>query len=53
MADSIASAVHIIVGAIADRSSRRARLRAAKQRLEAEVRDAQDAHAAHLQARAA
>ena len=39
-------------GELADRSSRRARLRAAKERLEAEVRDAQDAHAAHLKARA-
>ena len=38
---------------LADRSSRRARLRAAKKRLEAEVRQAQDAHEAHLQARAA
>lgn len=37
----------------ADRSSRRARLRAAKERLEAEVREAQGAHEAHLQARAA
>src|SRR5439155_204481 len=37
----------------ADRSSRRARLRAAKKRLEAEVRQAQDSHEAHLQARAA
>lgn len=37
---------------LADRSSRRARLRAAKERLEAEVRDAQAAHAAHLRARA-
>ena len=38
---------------LAERSSRRARLRAAKERLEAEVREARDAHAAHLQARAA
>jgi transposase len=37
---------------LADRSSRRARLRAAKERLEAEIREAQAAHAAHLQARA-
>jgi len=37
---------------LADRTSRRARLRAAKERLEAEVRDAQAAHAAHLRARA-
>ncbi len=37
---------------LADRSSRRARLRAAKKRLEAEVRDAQEAHTAHQKARA-
>jgi transposase len=37
---------------LAESSSRRARLRAAKERLEAEVREAQAAHAAHLQARA-
>jgi transposase len=37
---------------LADRSSRRARLRAAKERLEAEVREAHQAHAAHLKARA-
>ncbi len=37
---------------LADRSSRRARLRAAKERLEAEVREAQAAHAARLDARA-
>jgi transposase len=36
----------------AGRSSRKARLRAAKERLEAEVRAAQEAHEAHLQARA-
>ncbi len=39
-------------GELADHSSRRARLRAAKQRLEAEVREAEDAHGAHLPARA-
>ncbi len=37
---------------LADRTTRRARLRAANDRLEAEVREAQDAHAARLQARA-
>jgi transposase len=37
---------------LADRSSRRARLRAAKERLEADVREAHEAHAAHLKARA-
>lgn len=37
---------------LADRTTRRARLRAARERLEAEVRDAQKAHAARLQARA-
>jgi transposase len=36
---------------LADRSSRRARLRAAKKRLEAELRQAHEAHAAHLKAR--
>src|SRR4051812_7155484 len=36
---------------LAERSSRRARLRAAKERLEAEVRDAQAAHVAHLNER--
>ncbi len=36
---------------LADRSSRKARLRAAKERLEAEISDAKAAHAAHLQAR--
>jgi len=39
-------------GELADRSSRRARLRAAKERLVAEARDARDARAAHLKARA-
>jgi septal ring factor EnvC (AmiA/AmiB activator) len=37
---------------LVDRSSRRARLRAAKERLEAEVREAQAAHAARLETRA-
>lgn len=37
---------------LTDRTSRRARLRAAKERLEAEVREAQAVHAAHLQERA-
>lgn len=37
---------------LAERTTRRARLRAAKERLEAEVREAQDAHAARLHARA-
>lgn len=36
---------------LADRDSRRARLRAAKARLEGEVAEAQAAHAAHLEAR--
>jgi hypothetical protein len=39
--------------ALVDRASRRARLRAAKERLEAEVIDAQKAHEAHLRAREA
>jgi transposase len=38
---------------LADPTTRRARLRAAKERLEAEVADAQAAHEAHLQSRAA
>ena len=37
---------------LVDRSSRRARLRAAKEHLEAQVRDAQAEHADHLKARA-
>jgi hypothetical protein len=37
---------------LVDRTTRRARLRTAKERLEVEVREAQDAHAARLQARA-